>query len=448
MALLPETTVPPTPQATNRGKFFLYLLLIVVLLLLTWWSRQPQVQATFADWQQHSVWENIKRLTGSPDKQLRGEVDGRINMVLLGMGGVAHEGPYLTDTIIVASLNPQTADLGLLSIPRDLAVTIPGNGIRKINSANAYGEAKEPGSGALLASTVIANTLALPIHYYVRIDFNGFIGLINQLGGLKIKVERAFTDPQYPTTESLTRTISFEEGEQLMSGERVLEYVRSRHGSNWQGTDFARSRRQQQVLIALKEKLLKLSTFLNPRLLVKLYNTFQENIETNLEPWEVIKLSNIFKEVNTNQVVHQVLDIETSNLLREARGEDGAYFLVPRGGDYRELQLFASDLLAYATARSERATIIIENGTSMPGLAQQIAALLTEHGLQVISYGNAESKDYQNTLVYDFTNKTKPASAQAILELLELSQTENSEEQRQQEDFLIILGQDKVKVLP
>src|SRR3989339_397234 len=236
MSLLPETVSPPTPQATTRGKFFLYLVLILVLAGLTWWSRQPHVQATLADWEQHTVWENIKRLTGADDKLLTGENDGRINIMLLGMGGVKHDGPYLTDTIILASLNPTTSDLALLSIPRDMAVSIPGNGVRKINSANAYGEAREPGSGAKLASEALSSTLQVPIHYYFRIDFGGLVSLIDQLGGLKINVDRAFVDNQYPSNDSLVQTISFAAGGKLMPAERVLEYVRSRHGSAGEGS--------------------------------------------------------------------------------------------------------------------------------------------------------------------------------------------------------------------
>ena len=128
-------------------------------------------------------------------------------------------------------------------------------------------------SGAKLASEALSSTLQVPIHYYFRIDFGGLVSLIDQLGGLKINVDRAFVDNQYPSNDSLVQTISFAAGEQLMSGERVLEYVRSRHGSAGEGSDFARARRQQKVLIAFKEKLLRLSTFLNPSLLVKLYST-------------------------------------------------------------------------------------------------------------------------------------------------------------------------------
>ncbi|HCU47626.1 TPA: hypothetical protein DIC39_01000 [Patescibacteria group bacterium] len=444
MSLLPETVSPPTPQATTRGKFFLYLVLILVLAGLTWWSRQPHVQATLADWEQHTVWENIKRLTGADDKLLTGENDGRINIMLLGMGGVKHDGPYLTDTIILASLNPTTSDLALLSIPRDMAVSIPGNGVRKINSANAYGEAREPGSGAKLASEALSSTLQVPIHYYFRIDFGGLVSLIHQLGGLKINVDRAFVDNQYPSNDSLVQTISFAAGEQLMSGERVLEYVRSRHGSAGEGSDFARARRQQKVLIAFKEKLLRLSTFLNPSLLVKLYSTLEQNIETNVETWEMLKFAKILKKVNTDYVVHQVLDPETNPLLVETRGADGAYLLVPRTGDYNELQEFVQNLFQFSAASQEQATIMIANGTAVPGLAESTARELTSRGLKVSSFGNADNKNYPTTLLHDLS-AGKTATREAIMSILKLSEAlTTSPNFDAPADFVIILGQDSI----
>ncbi|MFA4937014.1 MAG: LCP family protein [Patescibacteria group bacterium] len=443
MALLPEITIPPSPQATNRGKFFLYLLLIGVLVFMTWWSRQPHVQATLADWGNHPVWENIKRLVMSSDKMLEGEADGRINILLLGMGGVAHEGPYLTDTIILLSINPETADVAMLSIPRDLAVNIPEYGIRKINNANAYGEAKQKGSGVELASEVLATTLAVPIHYYARIDFSGFIGLIDQLSGLKINVEQSFIDPQFPTNDGLTQTVSFTAGEQLMSGARVLQYVRSRHGSNGQGSDFSRAHRQQQVLLAAKEKILRLSTFLNPQLIIRLYQTFQNNIETNIEPWAALKLSNLLKDLDTSRVVHKVLDIESTGLLTETRGEDGAYLLIPINNDYVTLQLLTQKLLTFAKVPEEKAKVVINNGTAEPGLAEKLASVLKERGFEVINYGNAPNKNYTKSVIYDFSNN-QPASKDILYYLLKSPDWGSDNVTPQQgEDFLIIVGSEQ-----
>ncbi len=444
MDLSPQITQPPTPKETMRGKFILYFLLILILGVLTWWSKQPHVQATLAEWNKHSVWENIIRLVASSDKELKGESEGRINILLLGMGGIQHDGPYLTDSMMLVSLNPKTTETAVLSIPRDLSAYIPDIGWRKINNANAFGEAKQKGSGAILASQVVADTFGLPIHYYLRIDFAGFVGLIDQLGGIKINVEHAFVDNEYPTADGKVTTISFDAGEQLLSGERALQYVRSRHGSDGQGSDFARAKRQQQVIIAIKQKLLKLSNFLNPNLIIKLYQSFQNNIETNLETWEILKLANLLKNLDTNTIYHRILDTSPiGGALIETRGEDGAYLLIPKNGDYNELKIITRDLLKTATVFKEQAKIIIENGTNQPGLAEQTAYWLTNEGLSVIAYGNAETKNYPTTLIYKISSNEKPASQKTLEKLLGYKTTLTSgTNPRQNEDFLIILGDD------
>ncbi len=446
MGLLPETTPQPTPQTTTKGKFLLYLAVLVFILLITWWSQQPHVQATFADWEEHSFLENIVRLISSDDKLLKGEAEGRINIMLLGMGGALHDGPYLTDTIMMVSLNPQTNEVSILSVPRDMAVEIPGIGVTKINSANAYGEARQKGTGAALASEVLEKTLNLPIHYFIRIDFSGFIGLVDQLGGLKIDVPTAFTDNEYPDDKGNIQTISFSAGEQLLSGERVLQYVRSRHGTNGEGSDFARARRQQQVLIAAKEKVLKLSNFLNPQLLVKLYQTFSQNIETNIDTWEIIKMSRIYKDLDTSTISHIVLDSNTNRLLKDARGANGAYLLVPRSGSYLSIQKLALNLPYFSLMKKEKPKVIIANSTSQAGLAEETAGWLKGIGYTISSIGNAPQKNIPETIIYDFTNGNMPATAKSLLAIFNLNSVTKPDNNMisDNNDFYIVLGKDRL----
>src|SRR3989338_10869780 len=115
--------------------------------------------------------QKIEHLVFSKDVTLEGERDDRINVLLLGIGGAGHEGPYLTDTMMIASVKPSTGDIAMISIPRDLLVEIPGKGLQKINYANALGEAKKPLWGGALATEVVEQTFDIDIHYYVRVDF-------------------------------------------------------------------------------------------------------------------------------------------------------------------------------------------------------------------------------------------------------------------------------------
>lgn len=200
--LNPQTILPPSAPAVTRGKFFLYALIIITFLGGGWLLQQPRVQVTIVEWNKYSLWENVKRLAGSEDLLLKGENEGRINFLILGQGGVVHDGPYLTDTIILASIKPDTKQVALLSLPRDLVVNIPSWGFKKINSANAYGEEKGTGQGAVLATEVVNKLVNLPIHYYIRLDFDGFKKIIDQIGGVSINIERSFTDNQFPTEKN------------------------------------------------------------------------------------------------------------------------------------------------------------------------------------------------------------------------------------------------------
>src|SRR3990167_3149909 len=245
--------------------FFVYAFLILFILLA--------VSGTIFSYQVHSssegkgfhfsLFSTVQSFIQAGDKTVEGEKEDRINILLLGVGGGEHDGPELSDTIMLASLRPSDQKVGLLSIPRDLTVEIPEYGWRKINHVNAFGENKERGYGPIFASEVIGTVLDQEIQYYVKIDFSGFAKLIDDIGGVDIFVDQPFVDEQYPTEDYLYQTVSFAYGSAHMDGKTALIYVRSRHGNNCQGSDFARSRRQQQVMTAVKEKILSASTILN-----------------------------------------------------------------------------------------------------------------------------------------------------------------------------------------
>lgn len=439
----PESTLPPSPRAVTRGKFFLYFLLIVVLSGAVWFAKQPYVQATIVEWEQHTLWENVKRLAVGSDKSLQGEAEGRINILILGQGGPGHDGPFLTDTIVLASVAPSTKQIALLSLPRDLVVPVPGHGIKKINSVNALGESQRAGSGPELTTQALGQLLNLPIPYYVRLDFAGFSSIIDQLGGLPINVERGFEDANYPSGTSTT-TVSFEPGWQIMSGEKALEYVRSRHGNNNENTDFARSRRQQQILLALKEKLLSPATLLNPSLALHLYRTLSSSLVTNLGAQEAIHLSDLLRAVDSSDVSNRVLDNTPGGLLRDAVGADGAYLLVPNVADYSELKTSAQNIFKQSATQKEAAKIIIENGTTVPGLAEVTAQSLRSQGFTVVAYQNATHADFTRTLLYD-VSQNKPQTRQELEAILGVKAL-SLDKQNNQADFTIILGLDRLKL--
>ena len=140
--------------------------------------------------------DKLRHLIPSVDKQLKGEENDRVNVLLLGMGGQGHDGPYLTDTMMLASVKPSTKQVALMSIPRDLVA--PVSNWQKINSINAYAEQKTPGSGGEATSQAMSELLQTPIDYYVRVDFNGFAKIIDEFGGIEVNVENTLDDYSYP----------------------------------------------------------------------------------------------------------------------------------------------------------------------------------------------------------------------------------------------------------
>ncbi len=363
-----------------------------------------------------SLFGTFKRLVTSGDKELVGEVDDRINILLLGVGGPGHDGPELSDTIMFASFKPSTNEVGLLSIPRDLTVDLPGYGYRKINHANAYGELQEKGNGPRFASEVIGGMLDQQIHYSVKVNFASFEKLIDAIGGVDVYVDKSFTDSQYPAPNDLYQTISFKEGWQTMNGEKALQYARSRHGNNGEGSDFARATRQQKVILAAKEKLISPSVLLNPSKLNKMIEIFQENVETNMTFWEMLKFAKFAPDVNTEGLVHHVLVPGNDGLLYETR-LNNAYTLLPKNDDFSDIRALAktifaksestTDAVADAPAVKRLVKVEIQNGTKIAGLAFQTSQLLSSSGFTVSEVGNADEQSYSATVLYDLTEGQK-----------------------------------------
>ncbi len=409
----------------------------------------------------------IGKLIRSDDKVLKGEKEDRINFLLLGMGGVGHEGPYLTDTIILMSVKPKEKQVAMVSIPRDLLVNISGYGSRKINNINAFAEMKERGSGGAETARAVSEVFQIPIHYYIRADFAGFETLVDKLGGLSIYVDRSFTDYQYPTDDFKYQFVSFEEGWQVMDGATALKFVRSRHGTNGEASDFARSRRQQKILIALKDKVLSFSTFLNPFKLQSIYEASQNSISTNLEMWEMLKLKDVSEGIDSTKIIHQVISDDPKGLL-VAANVDGAYVLMPKSGNFNDLQtlvknIFETDTQIVFDKKPEPTRIEIQNGTKKTGLAGRTSQMLTELGYKVVKVGNAKEQNYERTVIYDLTGGKKNDELGLLMEKFDADLSlsvpswmtsdvtpsevtisnppESASTAKYSSDFLIILGQ-------
>lgn len=302
------------------------------------------------------------------------KIDDRINILLLGIGGEEHQGPNLSDTIIFASIDPKNKKVTLVPIPRDLWIP---DLQAKVNTAYAYGQKKKPGGGLILAKAVVSDILGQKIDYGLRVDFVGFVKAVDIVGGLEIDVEHTFDDKEYPipgkeedpcdnpqenleklaTAESQLEvfpcryeSLHFDEGSIHMNGETALKFVRSRHAEGQEGTDFARSKRQEKVLAAFKDKVFSVGTFLNPVKVLSLLRVFEGSIDTDVSEEEIddfIKLAQKLKNAEMQSIIIDAGDDKQNRagllinplIIPEYRNQ---WVLIPRSGNgnYTEIQKY------------------------------------------------------------------------------------------------------------
>lgn len=412
----------------------------------------------------------IKHLVESADKPLKGEDSNRINILLLGMGGKNHQGGYLTDTIILASLEPSTKKISLLSIPRDMTIPMEGMGWRKINNVNAFAETDKKGSGGLAVSQAIGDAFDIPIDYYIRLDFQGFINIINELGELEVNVENTLDDPSYPIMgnekvepyENRYEHLYLKAGKQKMDGELALKFARSRHGLGGEGSDFARAKRQQIIIESVKNKLLSKWIIFKPKIISNIINEFNEHLNSNLKIWEIVKLWNMFKNTSKENITNKVLDNSHNGLLVNMITEEGAYVLYPKSGDFNEIQYLIHNIFSKipidikSKINTEKASLEIRNGTWINGLASKIAVDLEKYKFNIIRIGNSSRQNFQKSVIYDLTfgnkieslailkEKTKANVSFQLPQWLQddITKDLSKEINPKQPDFILILGQD------
>ena len=263
-----------------------------------------------------------------------------VNILVLGKGGVGHEAPDLTDTIIFASVSERK--ISLISLSRDIWVPE----IRaKLNSAYYWG--KMP-----LAKSSVEKITGQPINYGVVIDFSGFKNIIDALGGIEVDVKNSFVDEKYPIPgkENDTcipcryETIKFEKGRVLMNGETALKFVRSRNAQGDEGTDTARAARQQLVIDSIKEKIFKPEVLLNPRKLLSLKNAILVSIETDINANTFFGILGIAYSSKGSLSSYSIPEEYLENPPISKR-YDNQYVFVPAKGNWDEVQKWIEDQL-------------------------------------------------------------------------------------------------------
>lgn len=414
--------VPPRPPRHFFDWRFFTVLIVLVGLSLSFAGFSRVIDPTKGDPaignKSLSLFQHIGQLVENQDQTLKGETDDRVNILLLGIGGEGHEGAYLADTIILVSLKPSTGQLAMLSIPRDFYVPIPGYNWRKINNASAFGRMDNyPGGGEQLTIDVISRVFNITIPYYARIDFSGFKKIVDDVGGITVDVEKSFIDREYPTENFGYQTISFQAGTQTMNGDTALKFVRSRKSTS----DFDRSERQQQVLVAIRQKALGLGTLLNPVRISDVLTDLGTHTKTNLELWEMARLAGLIENLDTGTIVNRVLDSGADSPLKADSTPDGAYILRPKKDwdNWTELQTIARTIFNAPSERQNAApTVIVQNGTRQVGLADRVAAALKRSGFDILRTENASVRTEPITRFYNLTGQADPAGLALLTSLM------------------------------
>lgn len=394
-------------------------------------------------------------LPGGFDEDAPIAITGRVTVLVMGIDErQSEQGPWRTDTMMVLTIDPTNNTAGMLSIPRDAWVEIPDyDGLyATINTAHFKGDADNypGGGGPTLAMKTVRYNFGIPVNYYVTVNFNAFITLIDYLGCVPISVPETINDPFYPEADGPGYDPFYvEAGEHCMDAATLLKYARTRATY---GGDFDRANRQQAVIRAIRAHILstdQLTTLL--RQSPQIYDELKDDIRTNLSLTQMIDLARLAARVPEENICSAVISAEYVDELVTLPDSRQVILL-----DRPKVRGLVHDIFTgtgrctpglqalQAQATAENATVSIINGTAREGLATQTKDRLAGLGVNVASVGNADRTDYQTTIIYVLTGKVN--TAQLIARLLGLpdSAIVETSDPNIPYDIHIILGADYV----
>ncbi len=397
----------------------------------------------------------IKTLTGK--ETLKGESENRINVLVLGMGGPSHPGGFLTDSLMVVSIRPKEKQIAMISIPRDLYVPIENHGQGKVNSAfydgyNDYAskncnkknkadcQKSAMSAGADLSSKTISSALDLPIHYYVTVEFEGFEKIIDSLGGIDVNVDKAIYDPLFPA-EDMEHYSPFKikAGLQHLDGKTALKYARSRETTS----DFDRAARQQKILLAVKEKMVKADFLTNPKKISDVLSSLTDSLFTNFTLSEIKVLAEMSKDFNSTNSVSKVFTNGPDGELVDYN--DGVYYLKPKTGNFKEIQRIVREIFDAFSATPKKQTINIEIYNGSSNSKESLSKLSDELELDSNNFnvtGIFSNKTISKTIIYDYTGGSKRDALKSLETKFGAKSIAQEKTSSDDADFCIILGQD------
>jgi polyisoprenyl-teichoic acid--peptidoglycan teichoic acid transferase len=396
----PKTNRPNPLARFVKGHYVWASIIVVVLVAM---GKMAWNIATLAE--EFSIKEVV--LSAFSEK-IKTDEDNHTNILLLGTGTETHDGANLTDTIIVASIDHDTNWVSMLSIPRDLYIEIDelygGNRINSIFELYAEQEIYTNDTDEDLAyemsyellTNTVSEVLDIPIHYYARINFNGFVDVVDAIGGVDVEVETDIYDPYYPAEDGTInyQVFSIQSGLQHLDGATALKYVRSRKTTS----DFDRAARQQQTIQAIKDKALSLGVLANPNRLKNIYDAVDKNFDTNMAWDEMAYVAKISDKFTSDKMASWVLNdnpLTTGGFLYTPEREyyGGNFVLLPYVEDYSDIQKFADLVLMHPEVHGTSLTYQVTNGTTSNGIATETLYYLGRFGFDIVRYGNAANRD-------------------------------------------------------
>lgn len=347
----------------------------------------------------------------------------RVTILIMGLDArdwEANSGPPRTDTMMLLTFDPKSKTAGMLSIPRDLWVDIPGFGHGKINQAYQHGEgAQLPGRGPGLAIKTVEQFLGITINYYAQIDFDAFVRFIDEIGGVKVTVKKKIKISIIG--QSRVTPLYLYRGRQTLSGKAALAYARTR---STPGGDFDRAERQQDVIFGIRHKLLKANV--QQHMLTNglaIYQDLAGGIDTNMTFDEAIQLGFLAQQVGKDNIKRGVIAPPKQVTLERSPNDLAILRPVPQ-----EIRILRDEIFSTTASRSqaalslepgellkqEAANIAVFNGTQVDGLASTTQDYLISLGFNIVDVGNGDQVTF--TKIIDYTGN--PYTVQLLVDLM------------------------------
>lgn len=334
---------PPTdgveqmsPKKLNKKKLVILAVVIIILIIPTFYIFKTGAAFSKIITIKNIAWEKIfGQLPTSeyvPPKD-----DNRINFLLLGIRGEGDaNGGLLADAMMIISFQKNTGKVALISIPRDLYLQMPGEvAYEKINTVYAIGN-KKYDNGLDYAKKTVAYVTGLYINHVMEVNFDAFQDVIEILGGVTIYLDQPFIEDKQWGCDAMGKNCNpfgLNAGEQTLNGESALMYVRSRFSSD----DFDRARRQQQVLMAIKDKVLSLGILSDPLKVSGIIDVLSKNIKTDVSPWQIPDFIKLAKKAKTDNIIRKVFESSPEGMLYETK-INNIYVLLPTDGSFNKIR--------------------------------------------------------------------------------------------------------------